>query len=207
MGSFTGTTSGRRSRNMKLNGKRDQGRQCLSNSRKWLFSAVLLAIGFNATPSIWAQGSQTRFGFLEDNPTRSSSLNQGFGVYSTTALPPVNTSGFTHAGIAVERGSRVALLSTPRQSLPTGGSNGLSVPPPNLMVVSGLPANRSVGMEPTVRRRFFPRRTEEPRTTKEGYYIHSKTRTQPARTTSVVRKTTSQASKPRPGLRNLFRRK
>lgn len=182
------------------------GRLCLSKSRKWLLLATLLGMGITTT-SIWAQGSETRFGFLE----RQTGFRQGYGVYSTTAFPAVNTYGFKHAAVVVDRGTKVALLSSSSStSVPSGAVNtGSSVPPPNLMVVSGRSASRPAAT-PAPKRRLFARRTESG-TTRDGLYILSRTRGNPPKAqTSTIRKTTSYSQVPgkkRVGLRNLFRKR
>ncbi|MEM1293828.1 MAG: hypothetical protein AAGH89_00590 [Verrucomicrobiota bacterium] len=185
--------------------KGGRGRLWLSKSGKWLIGAVLLGIGFTTT-SGWAQSSETRFGFVE----RQAGLRQGYGVYSTTAFPAVNTYGFKHAAVVVEKGSKVALLSNSGSSIPSGAVNtGANVPPPNLMVVSGRSATQTA-TTPAPRRRLFARRTETG-TSSDGYYLLSRTRgNPPSAQTSSVRRTTavsSASSKKKIGLRNLFRRR
>tara|TARA_R110002096_G_scaffold206192_8_gene392356 strand:- start:1282 stop:1863 length:582 start_codon:yes stop_codon:yes gene_type:complete len=184
------------------------GRLYLSKSGKWLIGAVLLGIGFS-TSTGWAQSSETRFGFVE----RQAGFSQGYGVYSTTAFPAVNTYGFKHAALAVEKGKKVALLSSSGSSLPSSNVNtGASVPPPNLMVVSGRSASSASRAATTSapRRRLFARNTESG-VSKDGFYILSRTNGNPPKSqTANVRSTTTYSESPakkRLGLRNLFRRR
>ncbi len=173
--------------------------------------AVLLVVGYLALEPVSAQGSKTRFGFLEEQRLESYLLRPGYGVYSTTALPPVNTYGFKHAGGAVERGARVALIRRGSSALPSGGS---SIPPPNLMVVSGL---RPGTAAPTSgARRLFARNNTNLglRTTNDGYYIMPRTRNLPTNSRTTVRRSkpaSKKAAAPKTkrrgiGLRSLFGR-
>ena len=192
------------------------GRLCLSKSGKWLVGAVLLGLGFANSASVWAQGSETRFGFIE-NRAPSYTQRPGYGVYSTTMYPPVNTYGFKHAETVVEKGTRVALLNTSSRSVPSSSSgSGINVPPPNLMVVSGLPRGTTTRSRVTPNRPLFPRRNLGLQTTKDGFYVMPRTRNLPdnGRTlsarrnqakTSAFSKTRVKSTK-RVGLRNLFRR-